>query len=72
MVSGWSDCGVDHRDTTCENCGDEHVEVGWAHICRPCWDENEREYQRNYLHGVTLPSTPHAASPSETDLRERE
>jgi len=31
------DCGVDHNDATCTRCHAEHVEVGWAHVCRECW-----------------------------------
>ena len=57
-------CPVDHADATCGRCGAEHVVVGWAHICRACWDENEREYQNNYLHGVVSPCSENGSKDS--------
>lgn len=30
-------CDINHQDATCRQCAAEHVEIGWLHICEPCW-----------------------------------
>lgn len=42
-------CLIDHSDATCEDCGAEHVEVGWSHVCRPCWDVAENTYRKRAM-----------------------
>lgn len=39
------DCGVNHLDATCEDCGATHVQVGWAHVCRDCWDRHLDDFR---------------------------